>query len=110
MAVASRVIHPLACEQVDRAGVRLLPMVSFLALALGLIVIGQTVALLSRMGATNYAGIIMVTVVVRELGPLIVALLVLHAVVVGDYRVRVHDVYSGLQVVEIGYLCRKVLA
>ncbi len=75
--VASKVIHPLACEQVHRAGVRLLPMVSFLALALGLIVIGQTVALLSRMGATHYAGIIMVTVVVRELGPLIVALLVL---------------------------------
>ena len=75
--VASRVIHPIICGQVYRAGVCLMPMVAFLALALGLVIIGQTVSLLSRVGATNYAGIIMVTVVVRELGPLIVALLVL---------------------------------
>jgi len=75
--VASRVIHPLIRAQIHRAGVRLLPIVGFVAFALGLVVIGQTVSLLSRVGATNYAGIIMVTVVVRELGPLITALLVL---------------------------------
>jgi len=74
---ASHVIHPLIRAQIHRAGVRLLPIVSFVALALGLVVIGQTVALLSRVGATTYAGAIMVTVVVRELGPLITALLVL---------------------------------
>lgn len=74
---ASRVIHPLIREQIHRAGVRMLPMVAFLACALGLVVIGQTVSLLSRVGATNYAGIVMVTVVVRELGPLVTALLVL---------------------------------
>lgn len=75
--VASHVIHPIVCREIHRAGVRLLPMVSFLAFALGLVIIGQTVSLLSRVGATSYAGAIMVTVVVRELGPLIVALLVL---------------------------------
>ena len=74
---ASHVIHPLIRFQIHRAGVRLLPIVSFVALALGLVVIGQTVSLLSRVGATAYAGTIMVTVVVRELGPLIAALLVL---------------------------------
>jgi len=74
---ASHVIHPLIRAQIHRAGVRLLPIVSFVALALGLVVIGQTVALLSRVGATTYAGAIMVTVVVHELGPLITALLVL---------------------------------
>ena len=52
-------------------------MAAFLALALGLVIIGQTVSLLSRVGATDYAGTIMVTVVVRELGPLVTALLVL---------------------------------
>jgi phospholipid/cholesterol/gamma-HCH transport system permease protein len=41
------------------------------------VIIGQTVALLSRVGATNYAGMVMVTVVVRELGPMVAALLVL---------------------------------
>jgi phospholipid/cholesterol/gamma-HCH transport system permease protein len=74
---ASHVVHPLIRAQIHRAGVRLLPIVSFVAMALGLAVIGQAVALLSRVGATTYAGTIMVTVVVRELGPLITALLVL---------------------------------
>lgn len=66
--------------EIQRAGVRLLPMVSVLAMALGLVVIGQTVALLSRVGATNFAGLVMVTVIVRELGPLVTALLVLTRV------------------------------
>ncbi len=78
--VASSVVHPLIRAQIHRAGVGLLTIVSFIALALGLVIIGQTVSLLSRVGATNYAGIIMVTVVVRELGPLITALLVLARV------------------------------
>ena len=78
--VASRVIRPLIRQQIHLAGVRLLPMVSFLALALGLVIVGQTVSLLSRVGAQNFAGTIMVTVVVRELGPLVAALLVLARV------------------------------
>lgn len=75
--VAWKVIHPLIRAHIQRAGVRLLPIVAFLAFALGLVVIGQTVAMLSKVGATNYAGVVMVTVVVRELGPLVTALLVL---------------------------------
>src|SRR5688572_8528138 len=66
--------------QITRAGVRLLPMVSFVAFVLGLVVIGQTVSLLNRFGAQEWAGIIMVTVIVRELGPLVTALLVLARV------------------------------
>jgi phospholipid/cholesterol/gamma-HCH transport system permease protein len=74
---SSRVIHPLVGTQIHRAGLRLLPMTSFMACALGLVIIGQTVALLTRVGAQNFAGTVMVTVVVRELGPLVAALLVL---------------------------------
>jgi phospholipid/cholesterol/gamma-HCH transport system permease protein len=77
---ASGVVHPLISAEIYRAGVKLLPMVSFLAFALGLVVIGQTVSLLNRVGAENYLGIVMVTVVVRELGPLVTALLVLARV------------------------------
>lgn len=77
---ASAVTHPLISSQIHRAGVRLLPMITFLALALGLVVIGQTVSILNRVGATNYLGIVMVTVIVRELGPLVTALLVLARV------------------------------
>jgi phospholipid/cholesterol/gamma-HCH transport system permease protein len=75
--VASRVVHPIIREQIHRAGVKLLPIIAFLGVVLGLVVIGQTVSLLNRVGATSYAGTVMVTVVVRELGPLVTALLVL---------------------------------
>jgi phospholipid/cholesterol/gamma-HCH transport system permease protein len=76
--VARRVIRPLVNYEISRAGVRLLPMFLFLAVALGLLVIGQTVSWLSNYPALmDNLGTIMVVVVVRELGPLIAALLVL---------------------------------
>lgn len=75
--VARAVIYPVALAQIARSGLRLLPMILFLALALGLVIIGQTVSLLSRVGATEFLGTVMATVVVRELGPLLTALIVL---------------------------------
>lgn len=77
MGRASRVVHPNVRKQISRAGLKLLPLTTFVGLALGLLIIGQTVSLLSQIGAQNLAGTIMVTVVVRELGPLAAALLVL---------------------------------
>jgi len=77
---AKHVVWPLVFQETARAGLRLLPMFLFMAAALGLLVIGQTVSWLSRVGANNYLGTIMVVVVVRELGPLIAALLVLARV------------------------------
>jgi phospholipid/cholesterol/gamma-HCH transport system permease protein len=77
---AKSVVHPAIRAQIVRAGASLLPMVVFLACALGLVVIGQTVFLLSRYGAENYAGAVMATVVVRELGPIMAALLVMARV------------------------------
>jgi phospholipid/cholesterol/gamma-HCH transport system permease protein len=75
--VARQVIRPLIRREVYRAGLRLLPMFLFLSVALGLVVIGQTVSWLTRVGAINFLGAVMVIVVVRELGPLTAALLVL---------------------------------
>lgn len=77
---ARRVVHPLVFQQISRAGLRLLPMFLFIAAALGLVVIGQTVSWLTRVGAINYLGVAMVLVVVRELGPMIAALLVLSRI------------------------------
>jgi phospholipid/cholesterol/gamma-HCH transport system permease protein len=75
---SARVIHPLIRAHLARSGLRLLPMTMFVALALGLVVIGQTVSLLQRANAgSQFLGMIMVTVVVRELGPLLTALIVL---------------------------------
>jgi len=74
---ARQVILPRVFQETARAGLRLLPMFLFLAAALGLVVIGQTVSWLTRVGAINFLGTVMVIVVVRELGPLVTALLVL---------------------------------
>lgn len=74
---ARQVIWPLVFQQTARAGLRLLPMFLFLAVALGLLVIGQSVSWLTPVGAIDYLGTIIVIVVVRELGPLLAALLVL---------------------------------
>ena len=77
---ARQVIRPLIRQEVYRAGLRLLPMFLFIAAALGLVVIGQTVSWLAPVGAINFLGTVMVIVVVRELGPLVAALLVLARV------------------------------
>src|SRR5213082_3192742 len=75
--VARQVIWPMVFQETARAGLRLLPLFIFISAALGLVVIGQTVSWLTRVGAINYLGTVMVVVVVRELGPLLTALLVL---------------------------------
>jgi len=77
---ARHVIRPLVFHEISRSGLKLLPMFLFMALALGLVVIGQSVSWLTRVGAINYLGTIMVLVVVREMGPLLAALLVLARV------------------------------
>ncbi len=77
---ARRVIHPSIRAHIVRAGAALLPMTLFLSGALGLVVIGQTVFLLNRFGAENFAGTVMVSVVVREMGPIMAALLVMARV------------------------------
>ncbi len=75
---SSRVIHPLIFKELVRSGVRLLPMFLFISVALGLVVIGQAATRLSQVGAdASWLGTIMVVVVVREMGPLLTAMLVL---------------------------------
>jgi phospholipid/cholesterol/gamma-HCH transport system permease protein len=79
--VAPTAVRPLMMREISRAGVRLLPMFLFAALALGFLVVGQTVSALTRVGAADTLfGNIMVVVVVRELGPLLTAFLVLARV------------------------------
>jgi phospholipid/cholesterol/gamma-HCH transport system permease protein len=75
---SNRVIHPLIFRELARSGVRLLPMFLFISIALGLVVIGQAAVRLSQVKADpSFLGTIMVVVVVRELGPLLTAMLVL---------------------------------
>ena len=85
--IASHVVRPLIRREIARAGSRLLPMFLFMSAALGLVVIGQTVSWLAPVGAIDFLGTVMVIVVVRELGPLATALLVLARIAQGFLHV-----------------------
>ncbi len=74
---ASNVIYPVIWQQLVRSGVAMLPVLLFLAAVLGMVVIGQTLLLTSKLGAQQWIGTIMGSVVVRELGPLLAAVVVL---------------------------------
>ena len=75
--VAPNLMRPIVRQEITRAGAKMLPMFLFVAIALGFLVIGQTVSVAARFGATDYIGTVMVTVIVRELGPLLAAMLML---------------------------------
>jgi phospholipid/cholesterol/gamma-HCH transport system permease protein len=74
------VVHPLIRRQIFQAGIRLLPLVSLVALITGFIVVGQMISLFSMVGAGRYTGLVMVIAVFRELGPLMTAMMVLARV------------------------------
>ena len=78
--VASRVIHPLIREQILRSGVRLLPLVCVLGLALGFSIVGQVLVLLTQVGQPKLFAVIIGPVVIRELAPLAATLVVLTRV------------------------------
>lgn len=92
LAVAPNLMHPRIRQEISRAGVAMLPMFIFLALALGFLVIGQAVVALAAFGATKYLGSTMDIVIVRELGPLLAAMVVLgragtvHVIELGTAR------------------------
>ncbi len=57
-------------------GVQAVPLVAFLALALGTLTVTQSMTVMPKLGAGDYIGNVMVAVVIRELGPLFTAFLV----------------------------------
>ena len=69
-------VRAATAGQVWQSGIRQLPMVGFVGLALGVLVIGQAVSLLQQVSAQKYMGTVMVMVILRELGPLLTAFLV----------------------------------
>ena len=67
----------LTRQQIARSGVRLLPWAGLLAAGLGLIVVGQMLSVLSEFGAQHYVGVVLVSAVINELGPIVMSMLVL---------------------------------
>jgi phospholipid/cholesterol/gamma-HCH transport system permease protein len=75
---APEVTFPAIRRELARSGLQLLPLFLFMSVATGLVVIGQAVLWLGRVGANSLLlGPIVIYVVVREVGPLLTALLVL---------------------------------
>ncbi len=108
---APQLMWPMIRREVDRCGMQLLPLFAFLAAALGLVVIGQTVSWLSRVGAIDFIGPVMVIAVVRELGPLIAAFVILsrvgtaHVVELGTARATGEvEALEGLAIDPIHYM------
>jgi phospholipid/cholesterol/gamma-HCH transport system permease protein len=75
-----QVMRPMVHEQIFRVGVKLVPIICFLGVTLGMVIAGQTVTLLQQVGAAKFTGMLLVTVVVRELAPLVAGLVVLSRV------------------------------
>lgn len=74
---ASDVVHPMIWGQVRRAGIGLLPFVGLLSLVVGVGFVGQAVVLLRQVGAEDMLGTVLVVTLIRELGPLATAFLLL---------------------------------
>ncbi len=72
-----RIIRQTTIEQVYFTGVQALPVVSFMALLLGVLVIVESTERLSEVGLEEALGRVMVVMIIRELGPIMTALLVI---------------------------------
>jgi phospholipid/cholesterol/gamma-HCH transport system permease protein len=76
--VARDVTMPSIRRELARTGVQAVPLFLFISAAFGVVVVGETISWLSKAGViSSLLGRVMVVVVVRELGPLFTALLVL---------------------------------
>lgn len=64
-------------SQIYFTGVMALPLITFIALAVGSIIVLQTTAQLSVVGSQEMMGNILVVTIVRELGPLLTSLIVI---------------------------------
>ncbi|MEE9590988.1 MAG: ABC transporter permease, partial [Thermodesulfobacteriota bacterium] len=64
-------------KQVYFTGIEAFSIVFWLALILGIIVVTQVISILPKIGGEHFIGQIMVWVVIRELGPLFAAIIVI---------------------------------
>jgi len=72
-----RVLNRVFVLQIYFTGVQALPMLSVLAVAIGIATTLTAVVTLTAIGATDYIGWVIATIVVRELAPIITAVIVI---------------------------------
>ena len=103
-----RIVRKITLNQIIFTGIDALPIVSIIALSLGVIVIVQAVRQLSKVGAVNLIGKILVVAIVRELSPLLTAFLVISrsgsAIATEIGTMRISDEIDVLEVMGINPL------
>jgi phospholipid/cholesterol/gamma-HCH transport system permease protein len=72
-----KIIRQTTIEQIYFTGVQALPVVSLMALLLGVLVIVESTERLGDIGLEEFLGRVMVVMIIRELGPVMTALLVI---------------------------------
>src|SRR5262249_13190143 len=75
-ALAPRFRSRIVVEQMYEIGVKSLPLTAIASLAIGLVLAMQTIALLKKFGAVHYVAVVVGLSVVKELGPVVTALMV----------------------------------
>jgi phospholipid/cholesterol/gamma-HCH transport system permease protein len=73
----SRLINQIIIKQIFFTGYQALGTIGIVALALGFIIIVQMVSIASMIGASDIIGKVLITVIVRELGPVLTAIILI---------------------------------
>lgn len=96
-----RVLFPLFLRQVLFTGVDALPIVTLISLLLGAVVIIQSTTQLPLFGAEEFIGKVIVVAIIRELGPLITAMVVIgrscSAIAAELGLMRIHEEIEALE-------------
>lgn len=92
-------------KQIYFTGIQALPVVSWMALLIGLIIVGQTISVLPKIGREGLIGEILVWVVIRELGPVFAAIIVTArsgtAIAAELGSMKVNDEITALEIMGI---------
>jgi len=100
-----RVVARVGLNQVYFTGVQAVPMLSLIAVLLGIVVIANLAMFLPRFGASEYMGRILVVVILREFGPLLTAIVIISrsgtAIAAELASMVVNDEIAALKVMEI---------
>lgn len=92
-------------RQIYFTGIEALPVISLIALLIGLIIVGQIISILPKIGREGLIGEILVWVMIRELGPVLAAIIVTArsgtAIAAELGSMKVHDEIKALRIMGI---------
>ena len=103
--VGRRATLSILYKQIYFTGVEAVPIISWIALMIGIIIVTQAISILPMMGGEGFIGKVLVWTVVRELGPLFAAIIVIArsgtAIAAELGSMKVHDEIKALEIMGI---------